>query len=98
MGPTRNRPIGRALAVGVAGATFGVLGALAVAEAHDEAPVSVCGPTESDLLRAADAARRLEAERSELFHGSESRATHDDLRLAAEWARRMSHRRPVDGC
>ncbi len=98
MGTTTNRPIRRVLAVGVAGATFGVLGALAAAEGHDEAPVVVCGPTESDLLNAADAARRLEAERPELFHGAEPRATYYDLRLAAEWERRLSDLRPVEGC
>ena len=98
MGAMRNRPIRRALAVGVAGATLGALGALAVAEARDEAPATVCGPTASDLLRAADGARRLEVERPELFGGPTPRGSYDDLRLAAEWARRVSELGQAEGC
>ena len=43
----------------------------------------------ADLLRSADAARRLEIAEPELFERSPRPADYDDLRLAAEWASRM---------
>ena len=99
MSDANDRPtkIRQALVVAVAGLTLGVTGAVAVASAQDD-PAPVCGPTEADLLRAAEAARLLEAQRPDLFAQTERPADHDDLRLAAEWARRMSYLRPIDGC
>jgi hypothetical protein len=96
---TTNRPshIRRALVVAVAGATLGVTGAFAVAEGNDD-PSIRCGPTAGDLMRAADAARRLEAERPDLFAGNPRPADYEDLRLAADWARRSSSLRPIEGC
>ena len=38
----------------------------------------------------------LEAQRPDLFEQSPRRADYADLRLAAEWARRMSALRPDD--
>ena len=94
----RSRRIRRAVAVGVVGATLGVTGAFAVA-AEQAAPVPrTCAPSEADLLRAATAARQLEAQRPELFGPSSPRAHYEDLRLAAEWARRMSILRPEEPC
>ena len=99
MSEANGRPsqVRRALTVVVAGLAFGVTGAFAVASAQDEAPVRACAPTESDLLRAALAARQLEGEHPELFAVSPRPADYDDLRLAAEWAARMEHLRP-EGC
>jgi hypothetical protein len=57
-----------------------------------------CRPTEADLLRAAYAARQLEAEHPELFEQSPRPAGYDDLRLAAEWARRLEVLSPQDQC
>jgi hypothetical protein len=88
----------RALAVAVAGATFGVGGAFAVATAQEDTTPRSCGPTASDLMRAAEAARQLEIERPDLFGDGQQIADYDDLRLAAEWARRLSILRPIDGC
>lgn len=78
----------RALAVAMAGATFGLAGAGAIASTGEPAAVAQCRANEADLLRAAGAARLLEAKRPDLFEGS-SRARFEDLRLAAEWARRL---------
>jgi hypothetical protein len=94
----RPRKVRRALAVAVAGATLGVSGAFAVAAAQEDATPTSCGPTASDLMRAAEAARQLEIERPELFGDDQQRANYDDLRLAAEWARRLSILRPIEGC
>ena len=94
----RSRRIRRAVAIGIVGATVGVTGAFAVA-AEQVAPVPrTCAPAEADLLRAAYAARQLEAQHPELFGPSEPRAHYEDLRLAAEWARRMSFLRPTEPC
>lgn len=90
---TRTR---RVVAV-LAGAALGVTGAVAVSSAQDPAPVSSCRPSEADLLRAADAARMLEAQRPDLYAQSPRPASYDDLRLAAEWARRLAVLDP-DGC
>ena len=67
--------------------------------ATDDEPVAVqsCRPNEMDLLRAAYAARQLEAQRPDLFpDGTQSR--YSDLRLAAEWARRLEILRPELMC
>jgi hypothetical protein len=85
---TTNWTMRRALAVAVAGATFGLAGAGAIASTDEPPAVPPCHANEADLLRAAAAARQLEAKRPELFEGS-SRARFEDLRLAAEWARRL---------
>ena len=85
---TRTR-LRRTLAVVVAGAVLGVGGASALAaERRPESSPAACAVTENDLLRAAHAARRLEAERPDLFERSPRPADYADLRLAAEWARR----------
>ena len=99
MSEAGNRPgkIQRVVAVVVAGATFGLTGALAVASAQDDATPRSCGPSEDDLMRAAVAARQLEAQHPELFEEG-PRADYDDLRLAAEWARRLSILQPIEGC
>ncbi len=93
--PTKFR---RVLAVAVAGATLGVSGAFAVATAQEDAAPRSCPPAASDLMRAAAAARQLEMARPDLFGDDQPRADYDDLRLAAEWARRMSYLRPIEGC
>jgi hypothetical protein len=81
----------RRLVAIIAGAALGVTGAVAVGSAQDDAPAATtCPPTEADLLRAADAARRLEAQRPDLFAQVNRPADYDDLRLAAEWARRLA--------
>jgi hypothetical protein len=85
---TAHRIMRRALVVAMAGALAGVAGARAIASTDDLAGVPTCRASEGDLLRAADAARQLEATRPDLFEGS-SRARFEDLRLAAEWARRL---------
>jgi hypothetical protein len=85
---TTHRTMRRALAVAMAGATFGLAGAGAIASTDEPAAVTPCRANEADLLRAAGAARQLEAKRPELFEGSSS-ARFEDLRLAAEWARRL---------
>jgi hypothetical protein len=85
---TTHRRMRRALAVGIAGATFGLAGAGAIASTDEPAAVPPCRANEADLVRAADAARQLEAMHPEIFEGS-SRARFEDLRLAAEWARRL---------
>ena len=77
--------------------TVMILAGMASASAQDD-PAPSCGPTESDLLRAAQAARRLEAQRPDLFAQTDRPASYDDLRLAAEWARRLSYLHPIDGC
>lgn len=97
MSNAKDRPIRRAVAVGIAGITFGVTGAWAAAAGQSDPAAVTCGPSEADLLHAADAARRLEAVRPDLFEEG-MRATYDDLRLAAEWARRLAILRPVEGC
>jgi hypothetical protein len=85
---TTHRTMRRALAVAIAGATFSLAGAGAIASIDVPIAVPPCRANEADLLRAADAARQLETTRPELFEGS-SRARFEDLRLAAEWARRL---------
>lgn len=81
----------RRMLVVAAAAAIGVTGAFAAATAQDDPPPAFsCRATEADLLRAADAARTLEAQRPDLFVGANRRAGYDDLRLAAEWARRMA--------
>ena len=85
---TTHRTMRRALAVAIAGATFGLAGAGAIASTDEPAAVPPCRANEADLLRAAGAARHLGTKRPELFAGS-SRARFEDLRLAAEWARRL---------
>ena len=72
-----------------AGAALGIASTFAVASAQDGTPTFDCPPTEADLLFAAESARRLEAERPDLFVDS-PRARYGDLRLAAEWARRLA--------
>ena len=94
MNPTTNhRPktlsLTRRLVAVAAGATLGITGAVAVASSQDGPGATTCPPTEADLLRAADAARILEAQRPDLFEQT-PRADYDDLRLAAEWARRLT--------
>ena len=87
--PTLTRT--RRLVAVLAGASLGLTAAVAVSSAQDAAPVSACArPSEADLLRAADAARVLEAQRPDLFAQSPRPAGYDDLRLAAEWARRLA--------
>lgn len=85
---TTHRTMRRALAVAMAVATFSLAGAGATASADETVAVPPCRANEADLLRAAGAARELEAQRPELFSGG-SRARFEDLRLAAEWARRL---------
>jgi hypothetical protein len=85
---TAHRIMRRALVVAMAGALVSLAGAGAIASTDEPAAVPPCRASEADLLRAADAARQLEATRPELFEGS-SRARFEDLRLAAEWARRL---------
>jgi hypothetical protein len=85
---TTRRTFRRVLAVAVAGATLGLTGAGAIAAKDEPAAVQACRANEADLLRAADAARQLEAQRPDLFEQS-PRARFEDLRLAAEWARRL---------
>jgi hypothetical protein len=92
------RTLRRAVAVAIAGATIGVTGAAAIAATTAPAPVDACRATESDLLRAAYAARQLEAERPEVFEMSPRPADYDDLRLAAEWARRLDSLDPQESC
>jgi hypothetical protein len=86
---TAHRTLRRALAVATAGAILGLASAAgAIASTYEPAAVPACRPNEADLLRAAGAARQLEAKHPELFEGS-PRARFEDLRLAAEWARRL---------
>ena len=85
---TTHRTLRRALAVAMAGVTFGLAGAGAIAFTDEPAAVPPCRADAADLMRAAGAALQLEAKRPELFEGS-SRARFEDLRLAAEWARRL---------
>jgi hypothetical protein len=92
-----HRTLRRALAFTVAGATFALAGAGAIASADQPAAVPPCHANEADLLRAADAARQLEAQRPDLFEDS-SRARFEDLRLAAEWARRLDALAPGRIC
>lgn len=82
--------LGRAAAVVVAGSVLGVTGSLALAAAQDNRQIEACRPSASDLVRAAESARRLQTLRPELFEQSPRPADYDDLRLAAEWARRMA--------
>ena len=79
----------RRLVAILAGAAIGVSGAVAVASAQSDETIFACPPSEADLLRAAGAARVLEAQRPDLFAASPRPASYDDLRLAAEWARRL---------
>jgi hypothetical protein len=92
------RTFRRVLAVAVAGATFGLTGAAAIAATAGSGGAGTCRPSEADLLRAAYAARQLEAEHPELFEQSPRPADYDDLRLAAEWARRLEVLAPQDQC
>src|SRR5688500_14521481 len=85
---TTHRTVRRALVVAMVAATFALAGAGAIASTPEPAAVRPCRANEADLLRAAGAARQLEAKRPELFEGT-SRARFEDLRLAAEWARRL---------
>ncbi len=80
----------RRLVAVAAGVALGITGAFAAGSAQPERTATACPATEADLLRAADAARILEAQRPDLFAQSPRPADHDDLRLAAEWARRLS--------
>jgi len=87
--PNHRSKVRQTLAVIAAGVVLGVGGASALAaERRPEPAPAACAVTENDLLRAAHAARRLEAERPDLFERSPRPADYDDLRLAAEWARR----------
>lgn len=85
---TTHRTMRRALAVAMAVATVSLAGAGAIASVDEPVAVPPCRANEGDLLRAAGAARELEAQRPELFADG-SRAGFEDLRLAAEWARRV---------
>jgi len=85
---TTHRTMRRALAAAMAVATFGLAGVGGTGSTDDPGAAPSCRANETDLLRAAGAARQLEAERAELFEGS-PRARFEDLRLAAEWARRL---------
>jgi hypothetical protein len=81
----------RLAAAAIAGIAFGIGGALAaVSAAPDDHTVKACPASEADLLRAADAGRRLEAIDPTAFDVSPRPADHHDLRLAAEWARRVA--------
>lgn len=85
----------RVVAIAVAGATLGVTGAFAVAVAQDDSTSpETCSATAADLRLAADAARRLEAQRPDIFEQSPRPADHDDLRLAAEWTDRLAELDP----
>ena len=90
---TTHRTLRRALAVVVAVATFSLAGTGAIASTDEPAAVPPCRADEADLLRAAGAARQLEATRPDLFEDS-SHARFEDLRLAAEWARRLEAHAP----
>jgi hypothetical protein len=94
---TTRRTMRRALAVALAGATFGLASAGAVPSTDEPAAVPPCRANEADLLRAADAARQLEAQRPELVEGG-ARARFEDLRLAAEAARRLDALAPGYVC
>ncbi|MFL6203824.1 MAG: hypothetical protein ACJ739_00590 [Acidimicrobiales bacterium] len=87
----------RLVAVAV-GATLGITGAFTVASAQDDATPRACRASQADLLRAADAARVLEQQRPDLFAQSPRPADYDDLRLAAEWARRLAVLDPDGSC
>lgn len=95
--PTTHRTMRRALAVAMAGVIFGLAGAGAIASTDEPAVVPPCRANEADLLRAAGATRQLEAKRPELFEDS-SHARFEDLRLAAEWARRLEALTPGLEC
>lgn len=86
---SKTRTLTRRLVAVAAGAALGISGAVAVASSADSPRIVSCPATEADLLRAADAALILEAQRPDLFTGT-PRADYDDLRLAAEWARRLA--------
>lgn len=73
-----------------AGSVLGLTSAIAVSSAQTDAPTTACPANEADLLRAADAAQRLEVQRPDLFAQSPRPASYDDLRLAAEWASRLA--------
>jgi hypothetical protein len=88
--------IRKALAVAVAGATLGVGGAFGAAAATDESRSGGCRPTATDLRRAAASAQALEAQRPDVYARSPRPADYRDLRLAAEWAHRMSVLDPDD--
>ncbi len=94
---TTHRTMRRALAVAIAGAALGLAGAGAIASTDEPAVVPPCRANETDLLRAAGAARALEAERPGLFEGG-SRARFEDLRLAADRARRLEALAPALVC
>lgn len=80
----------RLAAAAIAGTAIGIGGALAVSAAPDDHTVEACPASEADLLRAANAARRLEATHPAAFDVSPRPADYHDLRLAAEWARRLA--------
>jgi hypothetical protein len=67
---TAHRTMRRALAVAIAGATFGLAGAGAIASTDEPAAVTPCRANEADLVRAAYAARQLEWQRPDLFENS----------------------------
>jgi hypothetical protein len=90
--------IARAAAVVVAGTVLGVAGSLAFVAAEATSPTAACRASRSDLMRAAESARRLQALRPELFEQSPRPADRNDLRLAAEWARRMEILDPDGRC
>ena len=94
---TTHRTMRRALAVAIAGATFGLAGAGAIASTDEPTAVTPCRANEADLLRAAYAARQLEWQRPDLFENS-PRSRFEDLRLAAEWARRLEALAPSLVC
>ena len=57
--------------------------------AQDAPSATTCRASAADLQRAAESARVLQTQRPELFEQSPRPADYDDLRLAAEWARRL---------
>ena len=89
--------IRRVLATTLAGVTLGVGGTYAVAAAQAEPAPVACRPTAADLMRATGRGphARSPAARSVRTVTAPRRA-YADLRLAAEWARRMSALRPDD--
>lgn len=90
----RSGTVRRVVAIALAATTLGVTGAVAVALAQDDSARETCSATATDLRVAADAVRRLEVQRPDIFRQSPRPADHDDLRLAAEWADRMAELDP----